>query len=80
MKRLFLLLTLLLGCIGAALAQRNISGVVIDSKTGEKLPFVNVIYVDGGGTQTDFDGRFTLPFKAGRLRFRCSATKPKPFR
>lgn len=69
MKRLFLLLTLLLGCIGAALAQRNISGVVIDSKTGEKLPFVNVIYVDGGGTQTDFDGRFTLPFKAGRLRF-----------
>jgi hypothetical protein len=69
MKRLLLLLTLLLGCIGAALAQRNISGVVIDSKTGEKLPFVNVIYVDGGGTQTDFDGRFTLSFKAGRLRF-----------
>lgn len=50
-------------------AQQMVSGVVVDSKTGEKLPFVNVIYTSGGGTQTDFDGHFTLPFKAGRLRF-----------
>lgn len=50
-------------------AQKMVSGVVVDSKTGEKLPFVNVIYTSGGGTQTDFDGHFTLPFKVGRLRF-----------
>ena len=52
----------------AALAQKKLSGVVVDSKTGEKLPFVNVVYTSGGGTQTDLDGHFTLPFRAGRLR------------
>lgn len=46
-----------------------ISGVVLDSKTGEKLPFVNVVYTSGGGTQTGVDGRFSLPFRSGRLRF-----------
>ena len=50
-------------------AQNTLSGTVVDSKTGEKLPFVNVVYTNGGGTQTDFDGHFKLPFKAGRLRF-----------
>lgn len=55
--------------VEVACAQQMVSGMVVDSKTGEKLPFVNVIYTNGGGTQTDFDGHFTLPFKAGRLRF-----------
>ena len=55
--------------VSVACAQKMVSGVVVDSKTGEKLPFVNVIYTSGGGTQTDFDGHFTLPFKVGRLRF-----------
>lgn len=55
--------------VSVGCAQKMVSGVVVDSKTGEKLPFVNVIYTSGGGTQTDFDGHFTLPFKVGRLRF-----------
>lgn len=41
---------------------------MVDAKTGEKIPFVYVVYVNGGGTQTDLDGNFSLPFKAGRLR------------
>ena len=53
----------------AVYAQRTLSGTVVDAKTGEKLPFVNVVYTNGGGTQTDLDGYFKLPFKAGRLRF-----------
>ena len=55
--------------LSMAYAQKMVSGMVIDSKTGEKLPFVNVIYTNGGGTQTDFNGHFTLPFKVGKLRF-----------
>ena len=41
---------------------------MVDAKTGEKIPFVYVVYVNGGGTQTDLNGNFSLPFKAGRLR------------
>ena len=68
MKRLFLLFILLLAGISAALAQKKLAGSVVDAKTGEKIPFVYVVYVNGGGTQTDLDGNFSLPFKAGRLR------------
>ena len=48
---------------------QQITGTVVDAKTGEKLPFVNVVYEKGGGTQTDVNGRFSLPFKKGKLRF-----------
>lgn len=68
-KRIISLLTLLIAYVGMAMAQQTLSGTVVDSKTGEKLPFVNVVYTSGGGTQTDFDGHFSLPFRAGRLRF-----------
>lgn len=68
MKRLFLLFILLLVSISAALAQKKLAGSVVDAKTGEKIPFVYVVYVNGGGTQTDLNGNFSLPFKAGRLR------------
>lgn len=68
MKRLLLLLTLLLAAISAALAQNKLNGSVVDAKTGEKIPFAYVVYVNGGGTQTDLDGNFSLPFKPGKLR------------
>ncbi|MCI7050408.1 MAG: carboxypeptidase-like regulatory domain-containing protein, partial [Bacteroidales bacterium] len=68
MKRFFFLLLLFSCCVMAALAQKKLSGVVVDSKTGEKLPFVNVVYTSGGGTQTDLEGHFALPFRAGKLR------------
>jgi iron complex outermembrane receptor protein len=43
------------------LAQNTVDGVVVDSKTKQQLPGVNVI-VQGaqGGTSTDFDGKFKL--------------------
>ncbi|MBQ2268985.1 MAG: carboxypeptidase-like regulatory domain-containing protein, partial [Bacteroidaceae bacterium] len=38
-----------------------------DAKTGQPIPFANVRYEKGGGGQTDTDGNFSLPFKAGRI-------------
>ena len=68
MKRLLLLLTLLLAAISTTFAQNKLNGSVVDAKTGEKIPFAYVVYVNGGGTQTDLDGNFSLPFKPGKLR------------
>jgi len=56
-KLLFLFLLLPFG----ALAQSTLSGVVLDSKTSQPLPGVNVI-VQGANssTTTDFDGKFQV--------------------
>jgi TonB-linked SusC/RagA family outer membrane protein len=56
-KLLFLFLLLPFG----ALAQSTLSGVVVDSKTNQPLPGVNVI-VQGANssTTTDFDGKYQL--------------------
>ena len=56
-KLLFLLLLL----PAFALAQSSLSGVVLDSKTNQPLPGVNVV-VQGSGQSsvTDFDGKFLL--------------------
>jgi iron complex outermembrane receptor protein len=56
-KLLFLLLMLPF----SVLAQSTVDGVVVDSKTKQPLPGVNVI-VQGAqaGTSTDFDGKFKL--------------------
>lgn len=78
-KRTLTLLLLLL-CIPAAWAQKMLSGTVVDSKTGEKLPFVNVVYTNGGGTQTDIDGHFKLPFRAGRVRISIIGYETKTVR
>ncbi|MDD6123121.1 MAG: DUF5686 family protein [Bacteroidales bacterium] len=67
MKRILSLLTLLCCCC-AVWAQKTLSGTVVDAKTGETIPFVNVVYTNGGGTQTDLNGKFKLPFRVGRLR------------
>ena len=66
--------------VQAAVAQRMLSGTVVDSKTGEKLPFVNVVYTNGGGTQTDLDGHFRLPFRAGRVRLSIIGYETKTIR
>lgn len=67
LKRL-LLLTLCL-CATLLVTAQNLTGTVVDKKTGEKLPFVNVAQEDRIVTQTDTDGRFSLPFRRGKLRF-----------
>lgn len=56
-KLLFLLLMLPF----CALAQTSVDGVVVDSKTKQPLPGVNVnVQGTQGGTSTDFDGKFKL--------------------
>ncbi len=65
MKKLSLVLALVLFALGAASAQRTISGTVTDSK---KEPLIGAsILVKGTvtGTVTDFDGKYSLTVPAG---------------
>mgnify|MGYP003809187249 FL=1 len=57
-KLLFLLLFLPF----SVFAQTTLEGVVVDSKSNQPIPGVNVI-IKGttNGTSTDFDGKFKLP-------------------
>ena len=78
MKRILFLLFLAVCCTALpALAQQVLSGTVVDAKTGEKLPFVNVFYTGGKGTRTDVDGRFTLRYQQGKLRISFIGYKPE---
>lgn len=79
-RRLLFALAAVLCSVQVAVAQRMLSGTVVDSKTGEKLPFVNIVYTSGGGTQTDIDGRFRLPFKSGRVRLSIIGYETKTVR
>lgn len=56
------LLFLLLFMPFSVLAQVTLGGVVLDSKSNQPIPGVNVV-IQGStnGTQTDFDGKFKLP-------------------
>ena len=80
MNRILILSVLLLVCQTAALAQRMLHGTVLDAKTGEKLAFVNVVYAHGGGTLTDTEGNFSLPYKADKLRFSMIGYETKTIR
>lgn len=62
-----------------ALAQRMLSGTIVDSKTGETLPFVNIVFTNGGGTQSDMDGKFKIPFRQGKLRVSFIGYETKTF-
>lgn len=79
MKRILFLLLILFSCTQAVWAQRMLSGTVVDSKTGEALPFVNLVYTSGGGTQTDVEGHFSLPFHSGRIRVSVIGYETKTF-
>ena len=79
-RRILFVIAVFLCLVPAALAQRLLSGTVVDSKTGEKLPFVNVVYTNGGGTQTDLEGHFRLPFRAGRVRLSIIGYETKTIR
>ena len=70
LKKVLLTLGLLVAANMMAWAQGTLKGTVTDAKTGEPMPFVNVIAkLDGqqvGGAQTDFDGIFTIrPLEVG---------------
>jgi len=77
-KRILFILSLLLISLPCA-AQRTVSGTVVDARTGEKVPFVNVIFVGDKGTRTDVNGHFTLPFRQGKLRFSVVGYETRSF-
>ncbi|MEO0311120.1 MAG: hypothetical protein RIQ89_777, partial [Bacteroidota bacterium] len=57
------LLSLLLICFSSLAQAQTISGIIKDSKNND--PLIGVVIVvkgSGNGTQTDFDGKFSLPY------------------
>lgn len=52
------------------LAAQHISGKITDAKTGETVPFVNVVY-DGAktGVQSDGEGNYTIAYHGAKLTF-----------
>ena len=60
-KYLILLILLLFGHVASAQTTTSIEGVVVDARSGEPLPFVNVFWVGTTqGTVADIDGHFEL--------------------
>lgn len=60
-KLTFALTVLGLFCVNLLLAQTSISGTVTDAETNDPIPGVNIlIQGTSEGTNTDFDGNFTL--------------------
>lgn len=63
-KKVLMTIGLLILANVAVLAQGTLKGTVTDSKSGEPMPFVNVIAMQGGekvgAGQTDFDGVYTI--------------------
>lgn len=75
------IISMLLGFLLAlAAAAQNITGTVTDAKSGEPVPFANVRYESGGGTQADTDGKFSLPFKAGKIHVSMIGYDTQSFR
>ena len=74
MMRLILSITCILLYISAAAAipDGTVRGKVTDSKTGEVLPGVYVIYGSGTGTSTDALGEFRFSAPPGKLQIRFS--------
>ncbi len=78
-KLLFTFLSFVL-FITAATAQQRITGTVTDEKTGEALPFANISMERGGRTRTDENGRFSMPFRAGKLQISIIGYETKSVR
>lgn len=65
-------IALIAGCGSSTHAE--VSGVVVDARTGRAIPGARVFAQDGSATRTDADGRFTLSVSSGDAReIRASA-------
>ena len=74
LKRVLILFLLGLFCLNAS-AQKltRIKGTVLDSKTKEPLPFVNVAFKGANiGTTTDFDGKYEIETQWGTAVIQAS--------
>ncbi len=65
-RRLFLSILIFVVAMTAA-AQQYISGIVSDAKTGENIPFANIV-LDGKVVRTNEDGKYSIPFRAGKMK------------
>ncbi|MCR4659468.1 MAG: TonB-dependent receptor [Bacteroidales bacterium] len=77
LRKVLLTIGLLLATNAALFAQGTLTGTVIDSKTKEPMPFVNVVAKQDGnvirGGQTDFDGVYTIkPLPVGKYDIEVS--------
>ena len=62
-KRLLVIIALWIWTLGL---YAQIHGVVIDSDTGEPIPYLNIYYDGKGvGTITDIDGKYAIPYHEG---------------
>lgn len=63
-KRLFLFV--IMACVWTLDVWSQIHGVVIDSDTGDPIPYLNVYYDGKGvGTITDIDGKYSIDYRPG---------------
>lgn len=63
-KRLFLFI--IISCVWTLNLWSQIQGVVIDSETGDPIPYLNVYYDGKGvGTITDIDGKYSIAYHPG---------------
>ena len=63
-KRLFLFV--IMACVWTLNVWSQIHGVVIDSDTGDPIPYLNVYYDgEGVGTITDIDGKYSIDYRPG---------------
>lgn len=67
-KRTLFFIVFILCSVFPGLAQQWLKGTVADAKTGEPIPFANVVYPGAKGTVTDVNGVFRLPFRPGKVR------------
>ena len=62
-KRLLVVIALWVWALGM---YAQIHGVVVDSDTGEPIPYLNIYYDGKGvGTITDIDGKYSIPYRSG---------------
>ncbi|MGM9695164.1 MAG: DUF5686 family protein [Alloprevotella sp.] len=67
MKKILFLILLTFSL--AAGAQTRLSGKVVDFRTGEVIPLANVVRLgEKKAVTTDLQGRFSMPWKAGKYR------------
>ena len=74
---LFVIAIVFLSCT-SSFAQ-VLKGKVLDEKSLDPIPFVNVVYSEGAGTVTDIDGRFEIRTNAEitSLKISCLGYEPK---
>ncbi|AQG80091.1 SusC/RagA family TonB-linked outer membrane protein [Spirosoma montaniterrae] len=73
MKNCLLVLAMLLMTVSLALAQRTLTGSVVDDKTNEALPGANILIVGtNSGTTTDAKGAFSITVPASATALQVS--------